>query len=319
MKRGDRGAVLDLLEHAFGIRGLFERYMDFDPEFSYENVLLAEAGDSPVACVQLFRKTIRLRGKAFLLGGIGSVATHASQRGVGLASDLLEHMLERMRAQGMVLSLLFAAPVAPLYEKLGWRRIQAPLLRLSRTAPVVESDSEEQELEIGREFRPADLERVRALYDAFTAPLSGPTIRDARYWRGQLRTAGTPHEVFRLMERGDAIDAYVRSASFLGRMRVLEYARGAEGAESLAELLAAAIPATHPLYLPYVRDAELAAALERRGVAIKLAADPSPMWRVLDPQPLAAAAQLPREASDTTLLETLIAQPPATYFPSDRF
>jgi predicted N-acetyltransferase YhbS len=124
MTRSDRGAVLDLLEHAFGTRELFERYMDFDPEFAYGDFLLAVEGESPVACVQVFAKTIRLRGRAVRLGGIGSVATHASQRGGGLARDLLERALERMRARDMALSLLFAAPVAPLYERLGWRRVR---------------------------------------------------------------------------------------------------------------------------------------------------------------------------------------------------
>src|SRR5262249_4183513 len=163
MKRAERESVLDLLEHAFGIRELFERYMDFDPEFSYGDVLLAVEDRVPVACVQVFSKTIRLRGRTVRLGGIGSVATHASQRGSGLATDLLERALERMRARAMAISLLFAAPVAPLYERLGWRRIPAPILRLARAAPT-ESPA------AGREFLPADLERVTALYETFTAP-----------------------------------------------------------------------------------------------------------------------------------------------------
>lgn len=312
MKRADRGAVLALLEHAFGVRELFERYMDFDPEFSYGDVLLAVDGGAPVACVQVFAKTIRLRGRTVRLGGIGSVATHASQRGGGLATDLLERALERMRAREMAISLLFAAPVAPLYERLGWRRIPAPLLRLSRSGP---SDSPEP----GRDFQPADLERVTALYDAFTAPLSGPTLRDARYWRGQLRTAGTPNETFRLAHRGRELAAYVRSAAFNGRLRVLEYARAPDAPDSLAALLASAIPAAHPLYVPFVRDPELAAALESRGVAIALAADPSPLWRVLDRAVLADTADLPPSASDADLLHSLIERPPATYWPSDRF
>ncbi|HTO54439.1 MAG TPA: GNAT family N-acetyltransferase [Myxococcota bacterium] len=313
MQRADRGAVLDLLEHAFGIRELFERYMDFDPEFAYGDFLLALDGDAPVACVQVFAKTIRLRGRAVRLGGIGSVATHASQRGGGLASDLLERALERMRARGMAISLLFAAPVAPLYERLGWRKIPAPLLRLSRARPDAAPAA------AVRPFTAADLERVSALYDAFVAPLSGPTVRDARYWRGQLRTAGTPSERFLLCERASALDAYLRCASFNGRLRALEYARAPGGAESLAALLAGAASGERALYVPFVRDAELADALERRGIAIGLAADPSPMWRVLDRGSLAEIAALPGSTSDAQLLDALIVRPPATYWTSDRF
>lgn len=314
MTRADRGAVLDLLEHAFGIRELFERYMDFDPEFSYGDVLLAlEGGGAPVACVQVFSKTIRLRGRAVRLGGIGSVATRASQRGSGLATDLLERALEQMRARDMAISLLFAAPVAPLYERLGWRKIPAPILRLAR-AQAPDSPAP------GWDFQPADLERVSAVYDAFTAPLSGPTLRDARYWRGQLHTAGTPSETFRLAHgEGRELAAYVRTASFNGRIRVLEYARAPNAADSLAALLAAAIPDGQPLYAPFVHDPDLAAALESRAVSIRLAADPSPMWRVLDRPTLAGIANLPGDASDTDILISLIERPRATYWPSDRF
>jgi len=312
MERADRGAVLDLLEHAFGIRDLFERYMDFDPEFAYGDVLLALEGDAPVACVQVFQKTIRLAGQPVRLGGIGSVATRASQRGSGLATELLERALERMRARELSLSLLFAAPVAPLYERLGWRRIPAPLLRLTRARVGEPPDP-------GRDFQPADLARVSALYDVFTAALSGPTLRDARYWRGQLRTAGTPTETFRLAHSVGELAAYARSANFNGRQRVIEYARSPEGAESLADLLASSIPPDKPTYAPFTNDPGLARALEARGVSLALAADPSPMWKVLDTARLARIAGLPGSASDQDLLHSLIERPRATYFPSDRF
>ena len=83
-----------------------------------------------VACVQVFAKTIRLRGAAVRLGGIGSVATHESCRGRGVSSELLVQTIERMRQRGMALSLLFAGQAAPLYERHGWHRIPIALIRL---------------------------------------------------------------------------------------------------------------------------------------------------------------------------------------------
>ena len=149
---------------------------------------------------------------------------------------------------------------------------------------------------MGRAFRPEDLVQVAALYDAYTEPLSGPTVRDARYWRGQLRTAGTPEEDFRVAERGGAIVAYARVASFNGRLRVLEYARAAHGADALAELLVAHAHGPHALHAPFVRDPELGGALEQRGIELSLARDPSPMWRVLERAPLARLAGSPAPA-----------------------
>ncbi|HXZ84950.1 MAG TPA: GNAT family N-acetyltransferase [Myxococcota bacterium] len=311
----DRGAVLDLLEHAFGVRELFERYMDHDPAFSPGDFLLALDDDRAlVACVQIFHKTIRLRGQAVSLGGIGSVATRAAQRGQGVSSTLLERAIERMREQEMKLSLLFAAPIAPLYERLGWLRFPLPLLRLTPKEPTQQPPAS-----AGRAFAPADLEPVKALYEAYTEKLSGPTVRDARYWRGQLRTAGTPEEDFRVAEQRGKIRAYARIASFNGRLRGLEYARDARGAKALAQLLAAHAYGPGTLHVPYVHDPELAEALDFSGIATKLSRDPGPMWRVLDRAVVARLAGLPESSSDEALLTPLVGAPALVYWPSDRF
>ena len=313
MRREDRPAVLDLLEHSFRLRELFERYMDFDSAFAWGDFLLAEDDARVVACVQVFDKTIRLRGAAVRLGGIGSVATHESCRGRGVSSELLVQTIERMRARGMALSLLFAAPVAPLYERLGWHRIPVALLRLRASGARPPGYP-------GRPFAAErDLAAVSALYDAYTEPRSGPTVRDARYWRGQLRTAGTPDEDFRIAERGGAIAAYARAASFAGRVRVLEYARRPDGAEALADLLIAQTAAPQSLPIPDARDPELAQALEARGFELSRVGDSSAMWRVLDPDTLARVAELPATTPDLELLTHLVGTGSVTYWPSDRF
>jgi len=297
MRAEDRPAVLDLLEHAFHLRELFERYMDFDPAFAYADYLLALDGARPVACVQIFAKTIRLGGGEVRLGGIGSVATHEGFRGRGVSSELLVATIERMRARGMALSLLFAGPAQPLYARHGWQRIALPLLRLrGRDGAPPAGDP-------GRPFTPADLPEVSALYDAYCAGLPGTTVRDARYWRGQLRTAGTPVEDFRVAERGGAIDAYARSANFAGRPRVLEYARTPSGAGALAELLLHLTRAPNALPIPDARDAELRTELEARGVDVVAVPDASAMWRDLDAHALTAQ----------------LSPAKTTYWPSDRF
>jgi predicted N-acetyltransferase YhbS len=314
MRADDREAVLDLLEHAFLVRDLFARFMDFDPEFQLRDVLLAVDGDRPVSCVQIFTKSIRLRGEAVSLGGIGSVATHASARGKGLASQLLRLAIERMQARGMVLSLLFTGRFT-FYEPLGWQQISTRLFKLApgelRSSPSTGT--------VIRAFRDTDLARVAELYDAYTVPLSGPTVRDARYWSGQLRTAGTPEEDFRVAERDGAIVAYARAAAFAGRVRVLEYARAADGAGALAELLAGLRPAAHNLPVPLVRDADLGEALRALGLSASPGEDPSAMWRVLDHAALARIAGTTQAISERALLETLVGGPQVTWWPSDRF
>jgi hypothetical protein len=190
-----------------------------------------------------------------------------------------------MRARGMALSLLFTGRFT-FYEPLGWQQLSLRYVKLPAGARVRSLDPEVVE----RAFRPADLERVSALYDAYTEPLSGPTIRDARYWAGQLRTAGTPGEDFRVAERRGEIVAYVRAAAFGGRVRVLEYARAEHGADALARLLVAFVPAERSLSAPLVRDAALGEALHGQGLVTSPGEDPSAMWRAGPPAPRIAGA-----------------------------
>ncbi len=314
MRREDRDAVLDLLEHAFSVRELFERFMDFDPAFAYGDILLALDAGRPVSCVQIFERPIRLRHERVVLGGIGSVATHTSARGRGLASRLLQQAIARMRERGMGLSLLFTGRFS-FYERLGFQQMSTRLFKLAPGARLAAPDDGS----VLRAFRSDDLARVTPLYDAYTEPLSGPTVRDARYWAGQLRTAGTPDEDFRVAERGGEIAAYARAASFGGRVRVLEYARAADGAGPLARLLAALAPAEHNLPVPLVRDAELGDALRALGLSISPGEDPSPMWLVLDRPKLVRIAGVSDGTPDRALLESLLGGPLVTYWPSDRF
>ncbi len=314
MRAGDREAVLDLLEHAFALRGLFEGHMDFDPTFSHANILLALESGRPVSCVQIFEKPILLRRERVTLGGIGSVATHTSARGRGLASELLREAISRMRARGMALSLLFASRFG-FYERLGWQQIS---LRLFKIAPP-ESGADPDDGTTLRAFRPDDLPRVAELYATYTEPLSGPTVRDASYWAGQLRTAGTPEEDFRVAERDGEIVAYARAASFGGRLRAIEYARGDDGARALAHLLAALAPQGRNFPVPLVRDPELGEALRALGLTISPGEDPSAMWRVLDRTVLARIAGASEGTPDRVLLEALVGGPLVTYWPSDRF
>jgi GNAT superfamily N-acetyltransferase len=312
MRAEDRPAVLDLLEHSFHLRELFGRYMDFDSAFAWSDLLLALDGERPVACVQVFAKTIRLRGGEVRLGGIGSVATHESFRGRGVSSELLVETIARMGQRGMALSLLFAGQAAPLYERHGWHKVPLALVRLRARGARPPGDA-------GRPFRADDLPRVRELYDRYSERLSGPTVRDERYWRGQLRTAGTPDEDFRVAERDGRIAAYSRAANFAGRTRVLEYARAPDGEAALADLLIAQTAAPQSLPIPDASDAPLAAELEARGFELSQVSDTSAMWRVLDGESLAKIGSLSERTPARDLLHTLVETGTLTYWPSDRF
>jgi len=311
MVAGDREAVLELLERAFGERELFARFMDCDPMFSYGDFLLALEGQRPVSCVQVFAKTIRLRGQHVALGGIGSVATDPEYRRRGLAHQLLRLTEERMRERGMVLGLLFAV-LWDFYGALGWVQIPTRQVVLHRG-----SDAGAPRGVAVRDFAPGDLPAVAALYDEFTSELDGPVVRDEAYWRGQLRCAGNPDERFKLAFRADELIAYARRVD-LSTPVLMEHAHAPGEQAVLAHLVADLCPPDRGVVLR-LRDEGLEAELARCCASVDRVDDPTLMWRVLDAPALATLAGLPADTSDRELLRSLIEEVGVQYFVSDRF
>ena len=64
----DRTSFLDLMQIAFAERELFERYLDHDPQLRDRDTLIACDDGRLVASVQVFTRTIRLKGEAVPLG-----------------------------------------------------------------------------------------------------------------------------------------------------------------------------------------------------------------------------------------------------------
>ena len=312
MRPGEREPVLDLLEHAFHERAPFEAYMDFDPRFGFDDFLLALEGARPVCCVQIFEKTIRLRGRAVRLGGIGSVATHEEYRRRGLAEELMRRSEQRMRERGLPLALLFG--VWGGYTRLGWVRIPARQLALHGDG----SRGALREGAVVRDFAEGDLGQVQALYEAYSTRFEGTTLRDDGYWRGQLRYAGAPGEDFRVALAGDALVAYARRVD-LATPVAMEFAHAPGHADMLAALLLELCPRDAALIVRLPPDTELERALAAHAARIDRVDDPTLMWRVLDRAALATLAELSASSSDAELLDALIARPPAHFWISDRF
>ena len=312
MRADERVPVLDLLERAFGERELFARYMDFDPAYAPDDFLLAVEDGRPISSVQIFTKTIRLRGSEVRLGGIGSVATDPGHQKRGLASELLRRQHERMRERSLVLGLLFST--WEFYEKLGWERLPARALAVHAT----EARGDAPAGVTTREFRPGDLDAVRALYDAYSRRFDGTTLRDAAYWEGQLRYAGAPGESFRVATDGAGLVAYARRVD-LAAPCAMEFACREDGADALAALLVELAPQRGALVVRLPPGTSLEPPLRERANRVDVTRDPTLMWRVLERAPLEALAGLSQAASDRDVLTTLLADPPAHFWLSDRF
>ena len=310
VQESERGPLLDLLELCFDERALFERYLDFDPAFRWNDFAAAECDGRIVACAQVFHKKIRLAGTVISVGGIGSVATHPDYRGRGLAREILLEREQYMREAGCSLGLLFTG-IPEVYSKLGWVALPLRQFRIEFGA-----GSDEDAFRI-RAFEAADLDAVRALFEAYASRFEGAIVRDAAYWTGQLRYAGNPDEDFRVLETRGQIAAYARCAALDPGTVVLEHAYlpGAEAA--LCRLLRTQLAGqTALLRLP--ADAELEAVLQEEATRFQRDDDQSPMWRALQVPELRRLTG-DSHASETALLTELIEKRGAHYWSSDRF
>src|SRR3990172_5194715 len=109
LRRDERERLLELLDlwplpDGWKGRDFFRRYLEDDPTFEDDNVVVAADGGALAACVQIFPRPVRMRGCAVPMGGIGSVFTRPEQRSDGVSRRLLAFALERMRERGLLRS-----------------------------------------------------------------------------------------------------------------------------------------------------------------------------------------------------------------------
>jgi predicted N-acetyltransferase YhbS len=314
MREDEQQGVLDLLEHAFGVREVFVRYMSCDPLLCSADTLLAVVDDTPVSCLQIFSKEIRLRGNTVKIGGIGSVATAASYRRQGLAGRLLARAITEMQRRGMVLSLLFTG-LQGFYERQGY-------VPVTRRYLVLHPPSQRLDLPEAagsRDFAPGDLATVQRLYDSYCDAFECSTVRDSSYWEGQLVYAGNPDEIFQVTEREGRITAYARMIEMNGAQIVTEFARRPDAPGELAVLLANLAPTGRPMICPRAPDPQLQQRLQGLGLWLDDWRTSDSLWRVIDRDAAVRLAGLQDTSEAPALIRALVGSGQSVYWPSDRF
>jgi len=312
--------LLDLwpLDDGWQGRDFFRRYMEDDPSFSVRNVWVAIDGENRLrSCVQIFPRSILLRGQAVRCGGIGSVFTHPDARRQGLAEDLLKAAVVAMTQRGFEVSLLFAARIA-WYTKLGWRSLERPAWYLSspRAGRV-----DRRQVAIRPFDAPRDMSSVCSIRSEYCAELDGPALRDAEAWSASLLLAGNPDEDFLVAQKGDEVVAYARSTTIAQRREITElgYVNGAVG--EMAQTLVALLQSASGEALLVHSDCDLLACLEQRGVGLRRTADASLMLRVLDSEALARRVGLQvdsKESARAALWQDLVGGQ-LSFWSADRF
>ena len=310
LRPGEEEAFLELMHSAFGPEDHFALYFEFDDLLSAEDTWIICVGERIVAGLQVFTRRVRFAGEKMLLGGIGSVATHADYERRGLATRLLRAALREMQRRGMAISLLFTSRTS-FYERLGW--IQIPYRVWGCREPRLLGAVQQRRMKMD------DLPRVMDLYRGYTQGFDGATDRDEVYWRGQLHVAGNPEEDFRVLERNGEVVAYARVIPFEGMSRVIELARADDAALELSQLLAFMAPRDEALFVPDADDPELQAACRDSFGDCRRVEFSDQMWRVLDRERLESLAIAPANSSDRALLEAIVGRERSLFWPSDRF
>jgi predicted N-acetyltransferase YhbS len=315
---GERGQVLDLLAEWFGDRELFARYFRHDPAFRDELCFVATDRGRIVSTLQVFRKQVRIKGAVLEVGGVGNVFTTAAYRERGVASQLLTRAIAAMDQHGFELSLLFAVRLL-FYSRHGWRSHLRHLIFIDR------GDAQAAGPYAVAPFTPADLDEVMALYEGYNAAFSGPTIRDRRYWQGQLQYAGSDgREDFLLARAGGRIVAYARGTPLYDFYTIMEHGYLPGCDDALAQLVchlhanpAAAYPGT-------VTQLALAPEVQRllrgRGLVLRTFEDVFWMWQIISPRRLAAKLGMSEAhlAADDIFFQLLPPQE-SVYWIADRF
>ncbi len=209
--RDDIDQILDLLTEYELPRAYFEPlYLD-DPTYRPKQSWVVEQNDQLLAHLRVFDRTLLIQGVATGVAGIGNVITARASRGKGYAGRLLTTLLEVLPSQGYVYSLLGTA-VPGLYARYGWVPVEQHVVR----ATLAEVPTWRGRL---APFQPDDLAEVMRLYATSNARRTGPTVRSADYWRGQLAWLRQDRDDFLVARTLDGeLAGYVRCHARLGEL-----------------------------------------------------------------------------------------------------
>src|SRR5260370_37788402 len=175
-----------------------------DPPYPESTGFVARAGGRIVSHVELLDMPLRFGEAVVHAGAVSGGATVPEWRRRGLASALMQRLVEEMAARQMPLSLLLTGSQV-FYERLGWTDWPAPGRSMSwedaraMLGPRMVGGSADQPANpLGPErytvapYAPADLSEMMALHERYNAGRPGTLLRPERYCRRVLGGRLTP-------------------------------------------------------------------------------------------------------------------------------
>lgn len=130
--------------------------------------------------VHIIPLSINIGGHSFNMGGISAVATWPEYRRRGIAKDLLQHSLRKMKENGQVISLLHPFLVG-FYRKYGW---ELAYVQKKYTIPIEKLKRDWQTN--GYVRRSATQSELNNLYQTFAQKYNGMLERDEKWWQQRV-------------------------------------------------------------------------------------------------------------------------------------
>ncbi len=258
-RRADLPQIYRLLDGAFADTPvqLFIDQTEGDSTMRFRHIRVAEVDGNIAAHVRIFARRMLIRGVSVGAGGIGSVASAADARGLGLPSALLHAALDVMTREGTAVSFLFTG-IPAFYERLGWRIVRQPSIEAD--APEATESPNTHGYRI-RRIGIGDLPTLLAIHREATARSTGPIVRTRRTWRDAQGWLGEDPPGCLIAESSVGPVAYLRARSREYGYHILEaehrrgheaavgamLARSAQRARAKGQRFYATLPDPHPL------------------------------------------------------------------------
>lgn len=157
--------------------------------------------------MRLIPLNLFLQGQAFKMGGIASVATWPEYRRKGIVGKLLTHILQEMKSQGQLISVLHPFSFS-FYRKYGWEtNTEYKLYSIERSQlPVIRNT---KELIIRRITDPKNhWEMFHQIYVMYASNYNGMLQRDENWWQ----------QIVFFTKKGTAVICYGEDNKPLGYM-----------------------------------------------------------------------------------------------------
>lgn len=174
----------------------------------------------------------RLATQRLRLAGIGALCVDPQLRRLGIGSQFLSALHERLHEERHDGSALYSRIGREFYERLGYHRLPSRLVE----ADLVEGRDPrfEPTQSLLREFEPRDFPAVRNLYNTSSALQRWAFLREDEYWRhrldaqserARLFSRGSGRALFLVGERDGRVVSYLRAAPASGGdvLELLEY------------------------------------------------------------------------------------------------